>query len=117
MQRIAVPMIGGMVSLTVVTLLVIPAIYAAERLSTRASEPGCASLLGERLLDDDLKDPRPESRRCSAGSDEHSRYPALASSKRATPLALLVDWVLSRSSLLQELEASVELTDHDYNLI
>jgi Cu(I)/Ag(I) efflux system membrane protein CusA/SilA len=28
MQRIAVPMIGGMVSSTVLTLLVIPAIYA-----------------------------------------------------------------------------------------
>jgi Cu(I)/Ag(I) efflux system membrane protein CusA/SilA len=29
MQRIAVPMIGGMVSSTVLTLVVIPAIYAA----------------------------------------------------------------------------------------
>ncbi len=28
MQRIAVPMVGGMVSSTVLTLLVIPAIYA-----------------------------------------------------------------------------------------
>jgi Cu(I)/Ag(I) efflux system membrane protein CusA/SilA len=28
MQRIAVPMIGGMVSSTVLTLLVIPALYA-----------------------------------------------------------------------------------------
>ena len=28
MQRIAVPMIGGMVSSTVLTLIVIPAIYA-----------------------------------------------------------------------------------------
>jgi Cu(I)/Ag(I) efflux system membrane protein CusA/SilA len=28
MQRIAVPMIGGMVSATVLTLLVIPAVYA-----------------------------------------------------------------------------------------
>jgi len=31
MQRIAVPMIGGMVSSTVLTLVVIPAIYAALR--------------------------------------------------------------------------------------
>ena len=31
MQRIAVPMIGGMVSSTVLTLLVIPAIYATVK--------------------------------------------------------------------------------------
>ena len=31
MQRIAVPMIGGMVSSTVLTLVVIPAIYAVEK--------------------------------------------------------------------------------------
>jgi len=31
MQRIAVPMIGGMVSATVLTLLVIPAIYAVVK--------------------------------------------------------------------------------------
>jgi Cu(I)/Ag(I) efflux system membrane protein CusA/SilA len=31
MQRIAVPMIGGMVSSTVLTLLVIPAIYAVVK--------------------------------------------------------------------------------------
>ena len=31
MQRIAVPMIGGMVSSTVLTLVVIPAIYAAMK--------------------------------------------------------------------------------------
>jgi Cu(I)/Ag(I) efflux system membrane protein CusA/SilA len=31
MQRIAVPMIGGMISSTVLTLVVIPAIYAAVK--------------------------------------------------------------------------------------
>jgi Cu(I)/Ag(I) efflux system membrane protein CusA/SilA len=31
MQRIAVPMIGGMVSSTVLTLVVIPAIYAVVK--------------------------------------------------------------------------------------
>ena len=31
MQRIAVPMIGGMVSSTLLTLIVIPAIYAAVK--------------------------------------------------------------------------------------
>jgi Cu(I)/Ag(I) efflux system membrane protein CusA/SilA len=31
MQRIAVPMVGGMVSSTVLTLLVIPAIYATVK--------------------------------------------------------------------------------------
>jgi Cu(I)/Ag(I) efflux system membrane protein CusA/SilA len=31
MQRIAVPMIGGMVSATVLTLVVIPAIYAVVK--------------------------------------------------------------------------------------
>ena len=31
MQRIAVPMIGGMVSSTVLTLIVIPAIYAVVK--------------------------------------------------------------------------------------
>jgi Cu(I)/Ag(I) efflux system membrane protein CusA/SilA len=38
MQRIAVPMIGGMVSSTVLTLIVIPAIYAAVKgLTLRAA--------------------------------------------------------------------------------
>jgi Cu(I)/Ag(I) efflux system membrane protein CusA/SilA len=37
MQRIAVPMIGGMVSSTLLTLIVIPAIYAVVKgLSIRA---------------------------------------------------------------------------------
>jgi Cu(I)/Ag(I) efflux system membrane protein CusA/SilA len=39
MQRIAVPMIGGMVSSTVLTLVVIPAIYALVKgLSLRAPQ-------------------------------------------------------------------------------
>jgi Cu(I)/Ag(I) efflux system membrane protein CusA/SilA len=43
MQRIAVPMIGGMVSSTVLTLLVIPALYAlvkGVRLGTHEEDPG-----------------------------------------------------------------------------
>jgi copper/silver efflux system protein len=43
MQRIAVPMIGGMISSTLLTLIVIPAIYAlvkgAVLRSTRAKQP------------------------------------------------------------------------------
>lgn len=36
MQRIAVPMIGGMVSSTILTLLVIPAIYSLVNLAAEA---------------------------------------------------------------------------------
>ncbi len=36
MQRIAVPMIGGMVSSTILTLIVIPAIYALAKSGTSA---------------------------------------------------------------------------------
>ena len=39
MQRIAVPMIGGMVSSTVLTLIVIPAIYALVKGVRLASAP------------------------------------------------------------------------------
>ena len=40
MQRIAVPMIGGMVSSTVLTLVVIPSIYAVvKQLSLRLPRP------------------------------------------------------------------------------
>ena len=47
MRRIAAPMVGGMVSATVLTLLVIPAIYslwqeAVLRAEARATEPGLA---------------------------------------------------------------------------
>jgi len=45
MQRIAVPMIGGMVSSTVLTLVVIPAIYAlvkGYRLPKTAASPEVA---------------------------------------------------------------------------
>ena len=38
MQRIAVPMVGGMISSTVLTLLVIPAIYALVKTRTVANE-------------------------------------------------------------------------------
>jgi copper/silver efflux system protein len=39
MQRIAVPMIGGMVSSTVLTLIVIPSIYAMVKSRSVASKP------------------------------------------------------------------------------
>jgi Cu(I)/Ag(I) efflux system membrane protein CusA/SilA len=48
MQRIAVPMIGGMISSTLLTLIVIPAIYALVKgaglgkLSVTKAEPGQA---------------------------------------------------------------------------
>jgi copper/silver efflux system protein len=42
MQRIAVPMIGGMISSTVLTLVVIPVIYAIVK-GFALREPGIAS--------------------------------------------------------------------------
>ena len=42
MQRIAVPMIGGMVSSTVLTLVVIPAIYGLVKGRGLVREPGRA---------------------------------------------------------------------------
>jgi Cu(I)/Ag(I) efflux system membrane protein CusA/SilA len=39
MQRIAVPMIGGMVSSTLLTLIVIPAIYAVAKGTSLPSAP------------------------------------------------------------------------------
>jgi len=54
MQRIAVPMIGGMVSSTLLTLVVIPAIYALVKgwsLSTATSDGGSAELETEVLAD------------------------------------------------------------------
>ena len=42
MQRIAVPMIGGMVSSTLLTLIVIPAIYGLVKGRGLAEEGGCA---------------------------------------------------------------------------
>jgi Cu(I)/Ag(I) efflux system membrane protein CusA/SilA len=49
MQRIAVPMIGGMVSSTILTLVVIPAIYALVKQTTlpRASVQESPMILGE----------------------------------------------------------------------
>jgi Cu(I)/Ag(I) efflux system membrane protein CusA/SilA len=47
MQRIAVPMIGGMVSSTVLTLVVIPAIYAVvKRVPSRRAVPASAAAAG-----------------------------------------------------------------------
>ena len=43
MQRIAMPMVGGMASSTVLTLLVIPAIYALAKGWSLRSEPLPAS--------------------------------------------------------------------------
>jgi Cu(I)/Ag(I) efflux system membrane protein CusA/SilA len=42
MQRIAVPMIGGMVSSTLLTLIVIPAIYAVVKSRSVATKTGAA---------------------------------------------------------------------------
>jgi Cu(I)/Ag(I) efflux system membrane protein CusA/SilA len=48
MQRIAVPMIGGMVSSTLLTLVVIPAIYALIKgIGLPAGEAGASRLQGE----------------------------------------------------------------------
>jgi Cu(I)/Ag(I) efflux system membrane protein CusA/SilA len=47
MQRIAVPMIGGMVSSTVLTLVVIPAIYAMVKGWNLATRPAIASPASE----------------------------------------------------------------------
>lgn len=50
MRRIAVPMVGGMISSTILTLLVMPAIYEIAkgwRLPRRASRPKHAK--GQRL--------------------------------------------------------------------
>jgi Cu(I)/Ag(I) efflux system membrane protein CusA/SilA len=48
MQRIAVPMIGGMVSSTVLTLVVIPAIYAVVKgFSLRSSKPALERVAAE----------------------------------------------------------------------
>jgi Cu(I)/Ag(I) efflux system membrane protein CusA/SilA len=43
MQRIAVPMIGGMVSSTLLTLIVIPAIYAVVKGVALAGVPALAA--------------------------------------------------------------------------
>ena len=53
MQRIAVPMIGGMVSSTLLTLIVIPAIYAVVKgVATRAPRlaPYVPAILNAELL-------------------------------------------------------------------
>ena len=51
MQRIAVPMIGGMVSSTVLTLLVIPAIYSLVKgLTLRSARRGHTSQAGVGLI-------------------------------------------------------------------
>ena len=42
MQRIAVPMIGGMISSTILTLIVIPAVYALIKGFGLPREPGSA---------------------------------------------------------------------------
>jgi copper/silver efflux system protein len=46
MQRIAVPMIGGMVSSTLLTLIVIPAIYAVVKGVAIAGAPALAARSG-----------------------------------------------------------------------
>jgi Cu(I)/Ag(I) efflux system membrane protein CusA/SilA len=49
MQRIAVPMIGGMVSSTVLTLVVIPTIYAVVKASRFGQESNPRSPDKERM--------------------------------------------------------------------
>ena len=49
MQRIAVPMIGGMVSSTVLTLVVIPAIYALIKATGLSSRTISASRVSEEI--------------------------------------------------------------------
>src|SRR5207244_10097563 len=50
MQRIAVPMIGGMVSSTLLTLIVIPAIYALVKGATLERAPAIARAEGYEPL-------------------------------------------------------------------
>jgi len=50
MKRIASPMLGGMVSATVLTLVVIPAIYLLWRSWQTRRKP--AALIGESIKDD-----------------------------------------------------------------
>jgi copper/silver efflux system protein len=51
MQRIAVPMIGGMVSSTILTLVVIPAVYALIKGFGLPREPNAAVTLEQDLPD------------------------------------------------------------------
>ena len=48
MRRIAVPMVGGMVSSTILTLLVIPAIYAIAK-GWQLQRSAAAALAAEKL--------------------------------------------------------------------
>ena len=57
MQRIAVPMIGGMISSTILTLIVIPAVYALIKGFQLPREPSSAAFAGtntQELGTDDL---------------------------------------------------------------
>jgi len=47
MQRIAVPMIGGMVSSTILTLIVIPAVYALVKGFNLERQPQAAPAMAE----------------------------------------------------------------------
>lgn len=53
MQRIAMPMIGGMVSSTLLTLIVIPAVYGLVK-GWRL--PTAASAIGQPVTEDDARD-------------------------------------------------------------
>jgi Cu(I)/Ag(I) efflux system membrane protein CusA/SilA len=48
MQRIAVPMVGGMVSSAILTLVVIPAIYAVVKARTELSRTGYIAALSPK---------------------------------------------------------------------
>jgi len=51
MQRIAVPMIGGMISSTILTLIVIPAVYALIKGFGLPREPNAAATLVQGVSD------------------------------------------------------------------
>ena len=64
MQRIAVPMIGGMISSTLLTLIVIPAIFGLVKGLSVAERTKCRAKPSSRRL-----------RRCSLSRSAHKRMP------------------------------------------
>jgi copper/silver efflux system protein len=59
MQRIAVPMVGGMISSTILTLLVIPAIYAQVKMRTVRAGAGKANNAADGMADARLMEASP----------------------------------------------------------
>ncbi|WP_246689556.1 efflux RND transporter permease subunit [Methylobacterium sp. WL116] len=75
MQRIAVPMIGGMLSSTVLTLVVIPAVYALVK--GRGLRPADAARHG--VEEEDVRLPLAAERGLT-GDDDAARYGAITES-------------------------------------